>query len=141
MYQYSLKYFSNIFCSVIAVEHAPMALAERLTHLMADEIYAIYLNISRGLFEKHKLLFSFLLSMAVERQEFRVTTAEFEFFLRGPDSNVKPRTKPSSLQMSEQAWKYCNQLQEQFHDAFENLNNDLSKTISIKIGREFEHVS
>lgn len=142
MYQFSLKYFSTIFCSVISLEHPPMALADRLNQLLADEIYFIYLNVSRGLFEKHKLIFSFLLSIAVEKQEGRVTSAEVEFFLRGPDATTAIRTvKPERLQMSEYAWKCCLHLEDQYKGAFNNLIKDLTKKISLKIGNEFEHVS
>lgn len=68
MYQYSLKYFTQIFSSVISVPHAKMPTDERIKTLKMDELKAIFENVSRGLFEKHKLVFSFLLATTVEKQ-------------------------------------------------------------------------
>lgn len=140
MYQYSLKYFTSIFCTVIAAEHDPLPLKERLGQLMSDEVYAIYLNISRGLFEKHKLVFSFLLAIAVERQEGRVTTKEFEFFLRGPVSGFVSKTERNArVLISPGAWTSCAYMQEEFGNAFRGLQADLDKAIKIKFG-EFDQV-
>lgn len=68
MYQYSLKYFSLVFCNVISVEHPKMDTEERIAQLKVDELKAMFLNISRGLFENHKIIFSFLLALAIEKQ-------------------------------------------------------------------------
>lgn len=134
MYQFSLKYFSSIFCSVIEVEHPPLGLQERLAQLMADEIFSIYLNVSRGLFEKHKLIFSFLLSMAVEQQESRLNASEVNFFLRGPIGGGEAMTpKPKNLLISEYAWRCCVALEQQYK-AFENVTNDLDKIIHLAMG-------
>lgn len=134
MYQFSLKYFSSIFCSVIEAEHPALGLQERLAQLMADEIFAIYLNVSRGLFEKHKLIFSFLLSMAVEQQESRLKESEVNFFLRGPIGGGEAVTpKPKNLLISEYAWRCCLALEQQYK-AFENVTKDLDKIIHLAMG-------
>lgn len=67
MYQNSLKYFTQVFCSVIRVNQEKMEIEERIKTLMRLETYALYENISRGLFEKHKLVYSFLLAVAVSQ--------------------------------------------------------------------------
>lgn len=141
MYQFSLKYFSSVFCAVIAVPHEPLALPQRLLQLMDAEIYAIYLNVSRGLFEKHKLVFSFMLSIAVERQERRVTDAEFEFFLRGPASGyVAARVRPAALQISDGAWAGCLYLEEKV-PAFNGLCAELlAQAFTVCMGEMDENV-
>lgn len=140
MYQYSLKYFTSIFCTVIAADHDPLPLKERLEQLMSDEVYAIYLNISRGLFEKHKLVFSFLLSIAIERQEARITTAEFEFLLRGPVSGFVSNVKRNlAVLVSPGVWSSCVYMQQEFQGAFTGLVSDLDKAIHIRFG-EFDEV-
>lgn len=141
MYQYSLKYFTSIFSTVIAAEHDPLPLKERLEQLMSDEVYAIYLNISRGLFEKHKLVFSFLLSIAVERQEGRVTNEEFEFLLRGPVSGFVARIpRNPEVLVSSGAWASCVYMEQHFNNAFRGLLGDLNKAIHIRFG-EFDEVN
>lgn len=133
MYQFSLKYFSAVFCSVIAAPHDPLPLQQRLVQLMNDEIYAIYLNVSRGLFEKHKLIFSFLLAVAVEKQENRITATELDFLLRGPvGTRAKITDKPNSLLISEYAWKCCLHLQKEYNE-FKNICEDLNKLIHIEM--------
>lgn len=39
--------------------------------------------IYRGLFEKHKLVFSFMLCVDIMRQSNKITDSEWNFFLRG----------------------------------------------------------
>lgn len=67
MYQNSLKYFTQVFCTVIRMNQEKMEIEERIKTLMKLETYALYENISRGLFEKHKLVYSFLLAVAVSQ--------------------------------------------------------------------------
>lgn len=142
MYQFSLKYFSAVFCTVIAQPHEPLTLPQRLLQLMHAEIYAIYLNVSRGLFEKHKLVFSFMLSIAVERQEQRVTDAEFEFFLRGPASGYVPlRSRPAALQISDGSWSGCLYLEKTMPKEFSELSVDLLKVaFAVRMGEIDENV-
>lgn len=61
MYQISLKYFNQVFCSCIASTEPSEELSVRLDFLRVETSKATYKNISRGLFEKDKLIFSFML--------------------------------------------------------------------------------
>lgn len=114
MYQYSLKYFSQIFCAVIRVDHPKMDTEERIAHLKLDELKAIYDNVSRGLFENHKMIFSFLLSLAIEKQEGRVSQQEFSFLTRGVVGSVKDKAKPANVKLSDAEWDACLYLEDNF---------------------------
>lgn len=112
MYQYSLKYFVSVFCAVVAAKHEPIALHERLEHLLEATVYAIYCSVARGLFERHKLVFGLLLSVAIEMQEGRISTAEFEFFLRGtPATEVATGKRANDVKITDAAWLGCQYLE------------------------------
>ncbi|XP_062603884.1 dynein axonemal heavy chain 6-like [Saccostrea cucullata] len=51
----------------------------------------IYNNIARGLFEKDKLVFSFMMCVEIMKQEEKITPAEWNFFLRGAAGMDKER--------------------------------------------------
>jgi len=76
MYQFSLRYFTDIFNATI--ENAPSqdSLEMRLNQLMEVCSIAIYNNVSRGLFERHKLMFSFMMCVDI----MRVKKRNFRFF-------------------------------------------------------------
>lgn len=137
MYQYSLKYFISVFCSVISAVHEKLPLNERLQQLMADEVYGLYLNVSRGLFENHKLIFAFLLAIAVQRQQNVVEAAEFDFLLRGPVGSVDVKPIPDPVILGDYAWKCCCYLEKEFN-CFANLTTDLSDSINVKLNDDFE---
>lgn len=141
MYQFSLNYFLAIFCAVISAANlsAETELSIRLERLLAAQIYAFYLNISRGLFERHNLIFSFMLTIATEKQDKRVTDLELQYLLRGLSGNVKAnKPKLGNLRMSDNTWKCCLYLQQEF-DSFKGLSHDLLNNIHIQIG-DYSHV-
>lgn len=144
MYQFSLRYFTHVFCSVIEADHEKMEFEQRLEFLIAQETRALYSNIGRGLFERHKLIFSFLLATAIEKHEGRLKENEIDFLLRGPvGAKADGTTKPSSLTMfTDQQWISCLHLEQEFQE-FRNLSSRLEEKIEIQLGdfhQEFELV-
>lgn len=51
--------------------------------LLEQTLLTAYVNVSRGLFEQHKLIYSFMLCVEIMRQQGNLTDAEWNFFLRG----------------------------------------------------------
>lgn len=129
MYQFSLSYFSSVFCSVIEDENHKKSenVENRLKFLIAQETYAIFTNVSRGLFESHKLIFSFQLATAIEKHEGRLSQVEVDFLLHGlTNSKAEMRLKPSKLvNFSEKQWKSCLDLEHKF-DMFRELSSSLT---------------
>jgi dynein heavy chain len=58
-------------------------LPTRLTLINDHFTYSLYQNVCRSLFEKDKLLFSFLLDCRIMTSEGRLPPPEFTFFLTG----------------------------------------------------------
>jgi dynein heavy chain len=83
MYQYSLEYFKKLYNYCIDVSTKSDDLATRLDILINFITDFMYKNVCRGLFEKHKLVFSFLICTTIQRQEGQVSNTEWNYILRG----------------------------------------------------------
>eukprot|EP00927_Polykrikos_kofoidii_P016936 TRINITY_DN17697_c0_g2_i1.p1 TRINITY_DN17697_c0_g2~~TRINITY_DN17697_c0_g2_i1.p1 ORF type:complete len:2183 (+),score=502.38 TRINITY_DN17697_c0_g2_i1:396-6551(+) len=91
MYQYSLEYFNGLFRDRLRESEKNDDVSERILILIKDFTRFMFLNICRGLFEDHKLLFSFLITVQILRNEVHtkfigrtfLTQSEWRYFLRG----------------------------------------------------------
>jgi len=86
MYQYSLEFFAKLFNKRLEKSEKSEILEERLKILIIDITESFYTNICRGLFEKDKLLYSFLNAANILRKSDEANGISFEewsFFLRG----------------------------------------------------------
>lgn len=59
-------------------------LAVRLKILLDEITLAVYANVSRGLFERHKLVFSFMLCTSIFKQAGIINERQWNFLLRRP---------------------------------------------------------
>lgn len=67
MYQYSLAYVKRLFNQAIEKSPQQETIEERLEVLIDRITATLYLNVSRGLFVAHKVLFSFLMATSINR--------------------------------------------------------------------------
>lgn len=61
MYQYSLQWFQRLFAASVKDSAPSEDVTERISNLNEYQTLALYQNVCRSLFERHKLLFSLLL--------------------------------------------------------------------------------
>nr|XP_031828293.1 dynein heavy chain 6, axonemal [Nomia melanderi] len=132
MYQFSLKYFNQIFNLVIESTEKDENLSRRLRTLLGEITLAIYTTVSRGLFEKHKLVFSFMLSIAVHVNENVVSKPQWTFMLRGA-SQISVADMPSIPTLTAQMWVSVNYLAATF-PSFKHIVNDVFKKIPLTVG-------
>lgn len=71
MYQYSLNWFLNLFIMTILKAPQSNVLQERLQNLNSFFTTSIYENVCRSLFEKDKLVFSFVMCLGIMRSKVR----------------------------------------------------------------------
>eukprot|EP00928_Gymnodinium_smaydae_P068043 TRINITY_DN5109_c0_g2_i1.p1 TRINITY_DN5109_c0_g2~~TRINITY_DN5109_c0_g2_i1.p1 ORF type:complete len:2204 (+),score=637.65 TRINITY_DN5109_c0_g2_i1:114-6725(+) len=96
MYQYSLQFFVNLFKFRLQQSETSESVDERIKIVLNDFTEFIYVKICGGLFEDHKVLFSFLITVQIlrhlEHSKFigkqPITQQEWLFFLRGAEAGA-----------------------------------------------------
>ncbi|PRP75973.1 hypothetical protein PROFUN_01689 [Planoprotostelium fungivorum] len=107
MYQYSLGWFLNLFTLGIANAKKSQQLEERLEHLNQYFTLSLFRNVCRSLFEKHKLLFSFLLTSRLMDNQGQLDHMEWRFLLSGGTSiasSVVGTVKPEDSWLTDKIW-------------------------------------
>ncbi|XP_060934159.1 dynein axonemal heavy chain 12-like [Limanda limanda] len=100
MYQYSLNWFVNLYGKSIKDSAKSNDLPKRLKILVNHFTYNLYCNVCRSLFEKDKLLFSFLLCANIQLEKNNIQFSDFMFLLTGGVGlqTTIPNPDPSWLQ-------------------------------------------
>lgn len=75
--------FPQLFNTTIETSERADDLKKRMEILLEQTLLTAYVNVARGLFEQHKLIYSFMLCVEIMRQQGVLTDAEWNFFLRG----------------------------------------------------------
>lgn len=84
-----MEFFTKLFKRRLEQSEKPEHLKDRLAVLIIDITNSFYINICRGLFEKDKLLFSFLIALKIKQNEGLIAPLEWQFFLRHNPSDLK----------------------------------------------------
>ncbi len=95
MYQFSLNWFVNLYRKGINNAEPSDDFDERLQNVIEYFTYQVYVNCCRSLFERHKLMFSFLMYSRIENGDGNLDQAEYKFLLTGPTSVEVALTKPA----------------------------------------------
>jgi dynein heavy chain len=103
MYQYSLEFFAGLFNKRLADSEKSEVKEERIALIIADLTSQFYINICRGLFEKDKLMYSFLNTTSILRRADAISAIEWAFFLRG-SSNDYSEHQVRVEYVSEKTW-------------------------------------
>uniref|UniRef100_A0A8D2DP18 Dynein axonemal heavy chain 1 n=1 Tax=Sciurus vulgaris TaxID=55149 RepID=A0A8D2DP18_SCIVU len=104
MYQYSLEWFLNIFLSGIANSERAENLKKRISNINRYLTYSLYSNVCRSLFEKHKLMFAFLLCVRIMMNEGKINQGEWRYLLSG--GSIQSMTEnPAPDWLSDRAWR------------------------------------
>ncbi|XP_019911214.2 dynein heavy chain 1, axonemal [Esox lucius] len=104
MYQYSLEWFLGIFMSGIDNSDRADTVERRIVNINHFFTFSLYSNVCRSLFEKHKLMFAFLLCARIMMNDNRIDTSEWRYLLAGgmPQQQL---ANPAVSWLSDRAWK------------------------------------
>ena len=128
MYQYSLAYFKNLFNLCIRESDKSDDLPTRLASIIEFSTKNIYTNIARGLFEKHKLVFSAMLCTEILRPTGAIDPAAFGYFLRGAGAGDRERPeRPECAWLKEATWKAVFDLETDVNAIFAGVALDFAK--------------
>ena len=89
-------YVKRLFNSAIEKSKKSKVLEERLEILIDNISRMIYTNVSRGLFEAHKIIYSFLITTSINRNSGTIKESVWNILLRGagPLSSEQMKSKP-----------------------------------------------
>ena len=104
MYQYSLTWFINLYLQSIANSDKTSVLADRIHSLNDHFTLSIYKNVCRSLFEKDKLLFSFILCIGLLKEKGEVEEDSWRFLLTGGVALENPHPNPFPQWLSDKSW-------------------------------------
>ncbi|KAJ3317317.1 Dynein heavy chain 10, axonemal, partial [Blyttiomyces sp. JEL0837] len=105
MYEYSLGAFLEVFVSSLHKSKPDPVLSKRLAKITDTLKYAVYNYSCTGLFEKHKLMFSFQMTMKLMEAEGQIDPVELNFFLKGDISLDQVAIPKPFAWILDQGWK------------------------------------
>nr|CCC93687.1 unnamed protein product [Trypanosoma congolense IL3000] len=129
MYQYSLQWFVRLFINGIESSESSDDLSTRLRNLQDYFTYSFYQNISRSLFEKHKIMFSFFLCTRILQQNGEIDDDELRFLLQGSPLTVNTLSNPDPTWITESMWSEICYITKKF-DVFDGFDKHLAKYTS-----------
>ncbi|XP_070572584.1 dynein axonemal heavy chain 10-like isoform X2 [Ptychodera flava] len=127
MYQYSLASFLDVFQYSLRKSLPDSILVKRLKNIMDTLTHNVYNYACTGLFEKHKLLFSFQMTAKLEQAEGNMPQDELDFFIKGNISLDKSKRNKPAKWIPDQTWEDIMRLSEASPEAFSSLPSDIER--------------
>lgn len=118
MYQYSLASYLVVFVAALREADSDFVLQIRLTSILKTLTKSVYDYGCSGIFEKHKLLFSFQIASKLQQSEGKLSQVELDFFIKGSMSLDKSELQCPAKWLTDKGWNDLIYLALNFPDAF-----------------------
>ncbi|XP_055533348.1 dynein axonemal heavy chain 10 [Wyeomyia smithii] len=130
MYQYSLSSYLEVFVYSLRKAVPDNILARRLDNIIVTLTRNVYEYGCIGFFERHKLLFSFQLTVKLEQSCGRLTQAEVDFFIKGNISLEKSERACPARWIGDKGWQDILLLADLFPDKFGALPGHIEQNVA-----------
>ncbi|CAM9103575.1 unnamed protein product [Discosporangium mesarthrocarpum] len=105
MYEISLDSFLGVFNTALDTAKRDVVLDSRINNMVNSVTCNIYDYTCTGIFERHKLMFSFQMTCMILDGDGNLSRQELDFFLKGDVSLDGASRKNPSSWLSDQGWK------------------------------------
>ena len=125
MYQTSLKQFLMLFDESMTKAKADVINTKRIDNILEYLTLRLFTYSTRGLYEKHKLMFSLLLSCKIDLNRQKMSQIEFNLFIRAGQLSNSAVKKPYSW-ISDTIWLNLTAIQQlqPFQELINNIENN-----------------
>lgn len=126
MYEYSLSSYLGVFDTALRDAKPDKIVDNRLKNLREKMTQTMYDYTCMGVFEKHKLLFSFQMTSMILDGDNDLDKKEFDFYMKGNPSLDRPKEPSPHAWLSETGWKDL-QLLKTFDDSIKDICEDVKR--------------
>ena len=126
MYEYSLSSYLEVFRKSLEKAKKDQILFNRLRNIIHTLTTRVYDFTCMGIFEKHKLMFSFQMTCMIMDNAGKLDHHEQEFFLKGNTSLEEVGKKKPYPWITDNGWKDLQKLQ-QLGDRWRNIIEDVER--------------
>jgi dynein heavy chain len=105
MYEYSLSSYMTVFMNSLSTSRKDNILQNRLRNIKDKLTMLVYDFTCMGIFEKHKLMYSFQMVTMIMDGDSALNKVELDFFLKGNTSLDPVEQKKPASWLSENGWK------------------------------------
>lgn len=128
MYQYSLTAYLEVFDQSLRRSLPDSFLGKRLANIIDTLTANVYTYATTGLFERHKLLFSFQMAVRLLESNNALPNVELDFFIKGNVSlEAVTRPRPHTW-LGEQGWRDIVRLAQAVPEPFAKLPEEVEKS-------------
>ncbi|EUB64627.1 Dynein heavy chain 10, axonemal [Echinococcus granulosus] len=125
MYQFGLSAYISLFEGTLHRSIPDTVLGKRLGNINSTLTEVVYNYGCTGFFERHKLLFSFQISLKLQAEAGRVSQAEVDFFTKGDVSVGKMTERCPIAWLTDTKWRDIRRLEEVLPSSFVGLSKSL----------------
>lgn len=127
MYQYSFVFLKKLFNDALDIKIEADNIKEKKEQMISNVTKVIYRNVCRGLFEVHKLVFSFLVASQINLRETKIKIEDWDLLIRGAGVVTGKEIKVNPLPhiITDSSWNLAYAVEEKIY-GFIGLRDSIS---------------